>query len=71
MAPPPPASPQRMTAGRKRAILEALNAGRMSLSEAADRHSLSAAELAEWQARYRAGGIEGLRAHRRAPGRDA
>jgi hypothetical protein len=50
----------RMTAKRKRAILDALDADQLSPDTALAFYRLSAEEIADWRRHYERGGLRGL-----------
>lgn len=58
----PPVTTKRWVAGRKAAVVAAVQAGQLTLMEACRRYGLSPEEFAEWEHHYKADGLKGLRA---------
>jgi transposase-like protein len=60
----PPSNPQRWTAARKAAMLEALRRGKLTIEEACQRYAISIEELRAWERHFERHGVYGLRAKR-------
>jgi transposase-like protein len=55
---------QRWTAGRKAAVVSAINDGHLTAQEACDRYGMDRRELARWFDKLEHGGIESLKVRR-------
>ena len=60
----PPPDTRRWVVRRKVALLEALEAGKITLEEACRRYQLTEEEIRAWQREYQVHGLPGLRATR-------
>jgi len=58
----PPVTTKRWVAGRKAAVVAAVQGGVLTVMEACRRYGLSPEEFAEWERHYEAEGLKGLRA---------
>ena len=58
----PPVATKRWVAGRKAAVVAAVQGGLLTIAEACRRYGLSPEEFAEWERHYEADGLKGLRA---------
>ena len=61
----PPVTTKRWVAGRKAAVIAAVQGGVLTVSEACRRYGLSPEEFSEWERHYEAEGVKGLRAQTR------